>query len=368
MTRPPRVGIIRWSDRSSRRTTGLVAGLEDCGAEVVVCDVEAWRGVPRVVHRWLRAVGRLDQGWTYSREMMTGRELSARWRSWKLRPVDGWVVIGSDMGVPVRGRFVTFEDMTVVQAFRHNFFPSFPERTATYWRANQARLYARATRCCAASAWAATSITRDYGIDQTKVEVVGLGRNLMVPPSDRDWSKPRYLFVGRDWERKNGPAVLEAFSRIRAGGICDAELAVVGAHPPLEVAGVHGYGPLNYDRPSERSMLVNLFQSSTCLVLPSTIEPYGIVYAEAAAAGLPSIGTTVGGAGEAIGPAGLTVEPDDRAGLMAAMVRMADPDVARRYGASGPGHAASLTWQRVAARIIGALGIAPQNSRSAERV
>ncbi len=365
MTALPRLGVVvrgrltgtTWSGIPA----GLLRGIDACGSEVVVCDGEVGRGVPTLVNAWLRVTGRFDAGWAYSPEMTAARQRTARRRSRSLPPVDGWIVVGSQMGVPVRGPFVTFEDLTVAEAERHPgwYFPRLSERSSRRWRASQAALYARARRCCVATDWAAGSLRRDYGVDDDTIEVVGFGRNLEVaPPAGRDWSTPHYLFVGLDWERKNGPAVVDAFAQVRRV-VPGARLTVVGGHPRLDVPGVRGLGPLRLDRPSDRDLLAELFRTSTCLVVPSRLEPFGIVYAEAAGAGLPCIGTTAGGAREAIGPAGVTVDPDDDAGLAAAMRRMADPDTARGYGAVGPAHAEAFTWPRVATRLVRALDPRP---------
>jgi glycosyltransferase involved in cell wall biosynthesis len=66
--------------------------------------------------------------------------------------------------------------------------------------------------------------------------------------------------------------------------------------------------------------------------MPPWVEPAGIVYAEAASAGLPSIGTTEGGASDIIGDAGRLVHPAGEDGLVEALRALADPQVACRLG------------------------------------
>ncbi len=135
------------------------------------------------------------------------------------------------------------------------------------------------------TSWAARSAIADYGIPHEKVHVVGVGRNHSprVPPA-RDWSIPKFLFVGLDWERKNGAGLLDAFSEVRSRNPA-ATLSVVGGHPPIEADRVVGHGPLSLSVPEERRRLEALFEASTCFVMPSFHEPAGIVYVEAAGVG-----------------------------------------------------------------------------------
>jgi glycosyltransferase involved in cell wall biosynthesis len=60
--------------------------------------------------------------------------------------------------------------------------------------------------------------------------------------------------------------------------------------------------------------------------MPSKYEPFGIAYVDAGAAGVPSIGTTVGGAEDAIGGCGRLVDPGDPGALAAAILRHLDDD------------------------------------------
>lgn len=88
--------------------------------------------------------------------------------------------------------------------------------------------------------------------------------------------------------------------------------------------------------------------------LSSAWEPFGIVYLEAQAMGLPVVGTDVNGASEAVadGKTGLLVPPGEYASLAAAIMRIAgDPDLAARMGAAGIEHARQFTEQRFAGEV-----------------
>jgi glycosyltransferase involved in cell wall biosynthesis len=267
-------------------------------------------------------------------------------------------VMGSEFGLPVRGLSVTFEDMTVAQAIRLEDFPQPREAIARFWMGRQHANYRRVAACCVASHWAADSIVADYGIPRSKIRVVGFGRNIEIEPVERDWSSPRYLFVGLDWQRKNGPGVVAAFAEVRRR-FPTAELHLVGDHPRLDQPGVVGHGRVDLEHRADRAALVRLFERATCFVMPSRYEPFGIAYAEAGGAGVPSIASSVGGARDAVGSGGgLFVAPDDQRSLVDAFLTLADPVRAREMGMRAADHAALLTWRRVAARICAALGLA----------
>ena len=219
--------------------------------------------------------------------------------------------------------------------------------------ARQRRAYEQAVACCLTTPWAAESVIRDYGIKPAKVHVVGIGCN-HAAAGERDWTRPRFLFVGMDWARKNGAGVLRAFGRLREE-VPAALLDVVGRHPRLDQPGVTGHGVLHLNVAEQRDRLDHLFGSATCFVMPSHSEASAITYVEAVAAGVPSIGTTSGGSGYLIGPGGLVVDPRDDDSLLEAMRRLTDPATAARLGAAAKRRSEEFTWTAVAQRLMRAL-------------
>jgi glycosyltransferase involved in cell wall biosynthesis len=286
--------------------------------------------------------------------------IAARW--WLMRrrlppatSLDGIVQRGSEMRLPARYPVVTFEDSTVVQARSSYAWPhlqGLSERDLRRYADRQRRVYESAVACCCATHWVAESIVGSYGVAPERVFTVGLGQNHESPKAPaRDWSTPRYLFVGVDWERKNGAAVLSAFARIFERHP-DARLDVVGGHPRIDQPGVVAHGPLSLVDPAHRERMTELYDRATAFVMPSLHEPAGIVYVEAAAAGLASVGTTNGGAATMIGPGGILVDPHDAEEIFAAMERLADPETAQRLGELARSHATLLTWPKVAERLV----------------
>lgn len=327
----------------------------------------AARALPRVRPRDLRSPRRLVQEQradVVSGPLLAGmRTLSLRLRARRLPRLDAIVALGTSFSLPPGPRGATYDDMTVKQAMElYPEWQALPRRALETWVERQRRAYERAHACCFMSRWAAESALADYGVPEEKVHVIGAGRNRSPARPERDWTRPRFLWVGLDWERKNGEAVLAAFAEVRRR-LPEATLDMVGAHPELSADGVTGHGVLRLDVPEERSRLDAIFESATCLVMPSWREPLGFVYAEAAAAGIPSIGTRIGGAGEVIGPGGRVVDPADREELTRAMLELADPATAQRLGALAAEQAEIWSWRATAERLLRALGFADRAER-----
>ena len=274
------------------------------------------------------------------------------------------VQVGTGYAVPPGRPVVTLEDMTIRQAIALGIpeWRAQPEHCVRARVRLQRASYGRAVGCCVASDWAAGSVVSDYGISSEKVHVVGLGRNHDPRPVPRDWTTPRFLFVGQDWSRKGGPELLRAFAQLRER-VPGATLDVVGGHPRLDADGARGRGN-RLSAPGTREHIQGLFETATCCVMPSRFEPFGIVHVEAAAAGVPSIGTTVGGAGYAeIGPeAGRSGATRRRTGAPRHDARASEPRTPRCAWARRSGTLAPVHWRAVAERVLAALQTWPRRT------
>ncbi len=188
-------------------------------------------------------------------------------------------------------------------------YPEFQRlTTATIENGNRLERLAlcRATVAIYASEWAAESAVRDYGVDRAKIRVIPFGANLPVTRTDfeidriianRRGDLCRLLFVGVDWKRKGGDVALRITKRLNDRGI-RAELTIVGATPEVpekmkDLVNVVGF--VSKSTAEGRETLHQLFAASHFLLMPSRAECFGVVFAEAAAFGVPSIATNVGG-------------------------------------------------------------------------
>jgi glycosyltransferase involved in cell wall biosynthesis len=351
-----RIGLVYRSGRPheeawSRIPAGFSRGLNDLGLDSCFIDAEPKNAVTRISKIWTTTVRRNRRGGMFTPEIRELRRMTARLRAARLGRFDAIIQMGSDFGVPFPRRMVTYEDTTVVQRTRVDALDvALGAEAIERWVNAQMKCYATAIGCCTMSQSAADSIVADYRVDPRKVHVVWAGRNCDPRPIVRDWSQPRFFFMGYDWERKNGPLLLEAFARLKAR-VPNARLDIAGGHPRLDVEGVTPHGSLDLANARDKAHAEALFESATCFIMPSQFEPFGIVYVEAAAAGVPSIGTVAGGARDAIGKGGLLVEPCDEEALIEAMAVMCNPSRAAAMGAAALERSNLFTWTAVAERI-----------------
>lgn len=137
--------------------------------------------------------------------------------------------------------------------------------------------------------WLKTDLIENTGMPESKVHCVGGGCNISVNKIDSSQKTGnKFLFVGKDFERKNGPLVVKAFKMLRQSSLTDIELYIAGpvAWPMQEPIpdGVKFLGLKSTDELSTYYNLCDVF------VMPSRFEAYGIVFAEALIYGLPCIG------------------------------------------------------------------------------
>lgn len=279
--------------------------------------------------------------------------------------LDAIVAMGTDVydlvrvmrGCPVP--VATYDDGNFALFLRYKdsdlHLSGFPIETVQGWVRRQGEACRRANVACVSTDWAKRSVVEDFGVPENRVRVVGMGhRPRLVHPEARDWASPHFLFVGVDWKRKNGVAVIEAFVRVREK-FPNATLDLVGEHPTIDLQGVTGHGFLRREDAPAQQLLDRLFARATTFVLPSLFDPSPISYLEAASAGLAVIGTTSGGASELLQDAAINVEPNDREALIQAMLRLCDMDTARSMGARAQKRAAGSTWQAISGRIADSL-------------
>jgi glycosyltransferase involved in cell wall biosynthesis len=184
---------------------------------------------------------------------------------------------------------------------------------------------------------------------------------------DRAGDKPRpvLMYVGRFLGFKRVPLLVRAYARARARMSVPAPLVIWGGAPgewegehPHTVATREGVEGIFFAGWRGHDDLPLGLACADCFVAPSTDEPFGLVYLEAMACGLPVIGTQSGGPPSFINvvrgePDGWLVPPDDEDALAAAIVRAIDDRAGRlRRGENAARHVReSYSWNGLASRV-----------------
>jgi glycosyltransferase involved in cell wall biosynthesis len=228
-----------------------------------------------------------------------------------------------------------------------------PAEYGRAWRAREAAVYRGAQVIATFSENTARSLARDYAVEPRRVAVVGAGANVHPARAPRLDDGRTVLFIGKDFARKGGRILLDAFVRLRRRHP-GARLLVAGPRkaPPLPENAFH-LGPVPLPE------LPALLSRSTVFCLPTLREPFGIAYLDAMACAVPCVGARLEAVPEIVvdGETGLLVPPGDAAALAGALSQLlADPRRARRMGARGRARVASrFLWRHVAERLERAL-------------
>lgn len=147
------------------------------------------------------------------------------------------------------------------------------------------------------------------------------------------WAEdPRaFLYVGRLVSPKGVDILLEAYASYRDRVDDPWPLHIAGTGPlERQAAATVGVEVLGFRQPAA---MPEVFVGAGCFVLPSLVEPWGIVLHEAAASGLPIICTTACGASIDLvrdGYNGFVAAPGSVSGLADAMVRVDGMGAERR--------------------------------------
>jgi glycosyltransferase involved in cell wall biosynthesis len=168
------------------------------------------------------------------------------------------------------------------------------------------RIYNQCAGVFAESKWLADSIVEDSGISPEKVHVIDLGIHAKPELTyhsfgEKGKQEKTIFFVGRDFFRKGGHLVVEAFKLLRKNYSKNIKLIIAGPKSwPLTGGIPEG---VQFIGDASRENIRKYFQISDVFCMPSYFEGgYAIVFAEALCFGIPCIGQNIQGMSEIIKP------------------------------------------------------------------
>ena len=248
--------------------------------------------------------------------------------------------------------------------------------------------YRNATVLMVASDWLAQQLT-DAGIPRRRLRVVPPGKDVRTDPSPTQHGAP--LAADRERLRRGRRiAALCVANWLPRKGI--VELVEAVARLPRDLVTLHMVGDAYADRRYadrvhrrlavgdlhdrvllhgvlDPAVLATMYAAVDAFVLPSFEEPYGTVWGEAMAAGLPVVGWRAGNLPFLAddGREALLVPAGDVPRLAAAVERLAlDADLRQRLGEAAARRAANRpTWDQTAERFFAVIADVVSHHRAA---
>lgn len=340
----------------------LLHGLDAVGAVHHTANALGWAdpfASPTLLKRLQRKVDRF--GWT---ERYLWSSFAYRNHSRRARAIaaanpgyNACLLIGTMFDPELDVDTYCFLDATVDQVLRGHAwaFSHLPRHVVRHCRGKQQDIFDRCVGIFTLSQWCAESVSKDYGVHPGKVVVCGAGPNLAQAPLPHGpYDTQTILFVGRDFQRKGGPALLEAFRRVRTQ-LPQAKLVIVGCNPPVNEAGVEVVGMISKDDAGGYERLLRYYSEASVFVMLSDFEPFGIVVLEAQSCAVPCVVPYRFAFPETVvdGLTGRLVGSDVENVAGALVDLLADPSGLARMGKAAQAHVAdNYTWSIAANRIL----------------
>ncbi|MGH2461400.1 MAG: glycosyltransferase family 4 protein, partial [Chloroflexota bacterium] len=221
------------------------------------------------------------------------------------------------------------------------------------------RLDARIAVSETARSFVARHFPADYAVIPNGVDLERFRGS--APLADLVDGIPNILFVGRLDDRKGFRGLLQAFALLRRRGVV-ARLLVVGAYSPVqrrhyeEVVARSNIPDVVFVGYAAPDQLPRYYRSASVLCAPSLGgESFGVVLAEAMAAGTPIVASGIAGYRDVVadGDEGLLVPPGDVAALADALGRVVgDVELGRDLGRRGQIKAPRFAWSTVVNQVL----------------
>ncbi|MGW0548500.1 glycosyltransferase family 4 protein [Streptomyces altiplanensis] len=203
---------------------------------------------------------------------------------------------------------------------------------------------AHADAVVAVSASVAGDLTTRFPFTAGKTHVIhhGTDTGFFRPPAGRSVREPETVaYIGRFYEQKGFDLLPEIFAAVRTGrpgvrfeimGVGELEAPVRRRLRELDLHDRVTWHPF-----SALDTVRALYQRASVVLMPSRLEPFGLVAIEAMACGAPLVAADTGGLGEIVrdGETGLLAAPGDAAAAAERVIGLlAEPRLAARISAA----------------------------------
>jgi len=357
--------LLTWSDRLDRGFRRRHS--PEIDANLVVRN---WRfELPELLVRRLRRFGLREEPWVFRRDVAFDRWAARRLARGKMECDLFWGFQGScrdslkaarDHGLTAVVELAAPHVTTAMrllseEAERH---PDWADSVGNYHFPveYQSRLEQEphlADFCIVASRFAESSLV-EAGVNPSRIRRIALGADLHafspVPRSTQGTF--RVLFAGKVGQHKGIAYLLEAFRRMRS---LSTELVIAGPVVGTGRAFLERRDLYTWLGPLDSAALADEMRKCDVLVVPSVIEGFGLVIAEAMATGMPVIASTHSIGPEIIrdGVSGFLVQPRDVDTLSERLQQLAtNRRLAQSMGEAAVIDARSFSWDNHKRRVL----------------
>jgi glycosyltransferase involved in cell wall biosynthesis len=205
-------------------------------------------------------------------------------------------------------------------------------------------------RVVAVSEYTAAHITREYGVDRSKITVVynAFQKNNKCVYRRRIFKDPVILFLGRITLQKGPEYFLEAAKRVL--DVYPGAWFIMAGRGDLEKDLIHRSASYRlktrflFTGFLKRNEVERILSASDIIVLPSLSEPFGIVPLEAMSFGVVAIISKWSGVSEIVQSV-FKIDPRDIDGMVSLIISLLkDPEKMARTGRAGAKEVENMGW------------------------
>ena len=223
----------------------------------------------------------------------------------------------------------------------------------------------KATRIVTVSDFSKQDIAKQYGVQESNIDVVYNGVSERFKPVSDEKKKafkdrwtdgnPYFIYVGSIHQRKNIERMLQAYDAFRSSSEKPHRFVLVGNKKWWTPSMQNALDEMQYKNevvftgrvPDED--LNDLMGAALTNIYVSTFEGFGIPIIEAFKSGVPVITSNTTSMPEIAGDAALVVDPTNVAAISSAMTQVSNSSELRtKLIAKGQERAKQFTWQRTA--------------------
>ena len=257
----------------------------------VAGNMYAQGGLPTRIFRKLDRFNIENRYRTTSKIAYQINTLRARSTAKKYKQFNACLIYGTDFNPKLSVPTYCYFDATaaqVIAAKKWTYETAWP-RTLNRIFGDQKKLFQSCAGVFPRSQWAGQSVLEEYELPQEKICVAGAGVNYQLDAlPHQSYDKQTILFIGREFELKGGPLIVEAFRATRKI-LPKAKLVIIGCNPPIQEPGIEIVGPISKDVEGGLERILTYFSESSIFCLMSSFEAFGIALVEAMHCGVPCV-------------------------------------------------------------------------------